>query len=145
MAYQHRVKAAFADVTIKDGRMVVKTVIPGRMLTPLEVMAHAGELGDEVAKLLGAAAWFGEMATTGNLRGRLSRSSFTEADATRASEQAAALHQLAHAYDAIGPDSWNVLVNCVVWENPPTATQQPLLRAALHGLASWRQRHKKTP
>jgi hypothetical protein len=142
MVQRRRVKAAVMEVDRQTGLPVV----PTRKLTAVECLATAGELGDDVARLLAAASWFAEQANRARVRGRLSASSLvSQQDAVVV--DAHARTALAQATDALGYDAWNALVTCIVWEiSPAHELDKALLRAALTALSTWlRSSNTKNP
>lgn len=108
-----------------------------RSLSLPEQLAQAGEFGDDVARLLGAAEWFCCCGIEAQLRGRLVRSQLMiAANDILPSKQVAARVSLARVYDAIGGDAFNCLLDTLLWEIPPRGPERKaLLRAALYSLA----------
>lgn len=141
MPPRRRVKSAMVDLLLKNGGLTVVAAVPVRVLTPIEVIAREGHLGDEVARMLAAAEWFAEMGRRGRLRGRMSHSPLVGPEPPTP-QMGTARRSLARAYDAIGADCWSSLLQAVVWEVMPAPSQRPLLRAALHSLAVWLEAQK---
>lgn len=130
---------------------VGRPVVVQRATSIAERLAQIGELGDEVVRLLAAAEWFGELGTVAQLRGRLIQSQLAHARGTMGEPieafRAARL-ELAHVYDVLGADAFNVLYDVLIWDMEPRgADRRALFRAALYVLARWRgvSSTKKTP
>jgi hypothetical protein len=114
---------------------VVRSVT--RLLT--EQLRLAGDIGENVPRLLAAAEWFMEQGDVAQLRGRLVQSQLagtSTAPASPAAELAIARGNLARAYDLIGVDGFNALYDTLIWEVEPRGyARRALFRAALHALA----------
>jgi hypothetical protein len=121
-----------------------RPVMVQRSLSLAERLAQLGELGDDVARLLRAAEWFSEKGALAHLRGRLIQSQLVQLEgfvADAGDGFTGARIELAHVYDVLGADSFNVLYDVLIWDiEPRGADRRALLRAALYALARWLQR-----
>lgn len=117
-----------------------RPVMVQRSINLVEQLAAAGELGANIPRLEAAADWFIERGERAALRGRMVRSQLVAQEGVlqSTSEMMAARLDLAHAYDRIGGDAFNVLFDTLVWDLPPRGPdRRALFRAALHALAQW--------
>lgn len=113
---------------------ITRSVTPGLV----EQLALAGELGENVPRLLAAAQWFMEQADLAQLRGRFVHSQLVNRDVFQAlsPEGRVARGNLVRAYDLLGADCWAVIFDSLVWEVMPRGPdRRALFRAALHALA----------
>lgn len=113
-------------VLLPDGDLVVS-----RALSQTEMMARDGGLGDEVARLLPAAAWFAVQGEVGQITRRPMAAVGEVAIAAR--------RRLARVHEAVGTDCFSALLDVCVFDIPLTVQRRPLFRAALHALAGWMQ------
>ena len=115
-----------------------KPVTVRRSVNIVEQLALAGDLGDDAARLLAAADWFIERGERAQLRGRLVKSQLVPGLLEAPDAMTEARLDLAHAYDAIGGDAFNVLFDVLVWDIAPRGPdRRALFRAGLYGLARW--------
>lgn len=114
---------------------VQRTVTQGLV----EQLALAGELGENVPRLLAAAEWFIEQGELSQLRGRMVRSQLVreaQYSAPLKREIAVARSNLVSCYDWVGIDAFNALYDALIWEILPRGPdRRALFRSALHGLA----------
>jgi hypothetical protein len=120
-------------------RMAKGDVVGRRSLTPgvLEQLAAAGDLGENIPRLLAAAEWFMEQAELAQVRGRLVVSQLmTRLPSSAPAGKTRARELLLRSYDWLGHDSWNMLFDTLVWQNEPRGPERrALFRAALHALS----------
>jgi hypothetical protein len=115
-----------------------KPVIIQRSLNLVEQLALAGELGDDVARLVAAADWFIERAERAQLRGRMVRSQIARISVLEPlDEMTRARSDLAHAYDAIGADCWGAAYDALVWDIEPRGPDRRALTGSPPALARW--------
>jgi hypothetical protein len=105
----------------------------------VEQLSLAGELGENVPRLLAASEWFIEQGEIAELRGRLVRSQLVrqvEDPGALKADVAAARSNLVKSYDWIGVDAFNALYDALIWEILPRGPdRRALFRSALHALA----------
>lgn len=143
---RRRVQSRLATLR-RDGGHLVSVDTPATLaaaVTPAQVLARAGALGEDVAPLLAAADAFEALAIEAGLRGRLARSALSRSAGGDAPSTAARV-ELARLSEALGADAFGVLLDACVWHSPLPPPRWPLFRAALHAVAAWQRRRDDRP